>query len=321
MKKIYSKITAILALGFLLGSCEENAIPERFTYASDGALVKFYNHAEASPMVNFYLNDQRVTASVTTTAAGGALRGLAFGNTYPSTYGYATVPNGSFNLIVRDTATKEPASYSTLAAENCKPLSWKALANPYRTLAQKQGITLDKESNYSAFLVGRPAVMGTPALPPSTALPNGKPDECGKELASATYEVIFTKDNLPPADFSKVYVRFMNHLASTPSLPSPNIDVVAIRLAAAATATTPALPEVRTVVATNVPFKAITNYIEVPTGITRMEIYETGTTQVYASIQTSAASPFALGRVYTIFARGTYSKPGKTTHIDFWRER
>ncbi|GAB2543253.1 hypothetical protein [Rufibacter soli] len=307
MKRLYSKIAAVLAMGFLLGACEENAIPDRFTYATNGSQIKVYNHVEGSPLTNFYLGDQRVTALSPTTNNG--LRGLAFGATYPSVYGYALVPSGSFNLAVRDTSTMEPASFDA----TCKALSWKPIASPYNLLAQKQ-VTLDNNTNYSVFLVGTPAVMGTAA-----------PD-CGKVITPANYDIVVTRDQLPELDFSKVYFRFMNTIANAPY----NFDVVATRQARAATSTLPAQDEVKTVIARNIAFKEIGPYVEVPLGNYRVDFYKAGTYGTgagevkylsYPSTSTSAITTLALGRVYTFFLRGTFSTPGKSTHIDYWRER
>ncbi|WP_207433693.1 DUF4397 domain-containing protein [Sabulibacter ruber] len=308
MKKIFNRIAAFLAIGFALGACEENAIPERTTYVTSGAQVKFYNHVEGSPMVNFYLNDQKVTTATAT--ATGALRGLAFGATYPSTYGYASVPSGSFTMAVRDTATREAASYDPAAS--CKVLTWKDLASPYRTIIDK-AVTLDEGSNYSAILVGTPAVMGTTAT------------TCGQVVTQANYELIVSRDALPAPAFDKIYFRFMNTLAGAPY----NFDVVATRLANAASGSTPARDKVEIVIAQNIGFKEFSPYVEVPMGNYRIDYYKAGTYKTanevkylsYPSTATSSISTLALGRVYTHFLRGTYSSPGKSTHMDYWRER
>ncbi|MFB9863026.1 hypothetical protein [Rufibacter immobilis] len=307
MKKFLNILGIFGAVAFMLSSCEENAIPVRTEYVSEGALVKLYNHVEGSPMVNFYLNDERITAN--TPAASGAIRGLAFGNTYPNTYGYATVSAGAFTMAVRDTSTKAPSTYDPAA--NCKVLTWQTLPTPYNKLAE-QAVTLDQNSSYSAFLVGTPNVMST--------------TNCGTAQTPSTYELLVTRDNLPPADFSKVYFRFMNTLAKAPY----NFDVVATRVAKAATATTPAITEVKTVIATNIAFKEFGQYVEVPMGEYRVDFYKAGTYGTagevkYSSYPTSSSTAtittLALGRVYTFFLRGTYSSPSKTTHMDYWRER
>ncbi|MBA9075928.1 MULTISPECIES: DUF4397 domain-containing protein [Rufibacter] len=326
MKNTLNKLFTIAAAAFLLSSCEDNAIPVRTDYVSDGALVKLYNHVEGSGNVNYYLNDQRITAN--TALANGALRGLAFGSTFPSTYGYANVPAGSFNLIVRDTATMTPDTFNDtakLAVNNCKPVTWKALASPYNKIAEK-AVTLDRGASYTAILVGTPVVMGTRKTVPATDTSPEIPGNCGQIVTPATYELLFTRDNLPAPDFSKVYFRFAHNLANAPY----NFDVVATRAAKAASGTTPAVEKVETVIATNIGFKEFGQYVEVPLGDYNVDFYKAGTwgtaapVKYYTYTSSSGATTItsiALGRVYTFFLRGTHNNAPRAANVDYWRER
>lgn len=279
MKNILYKIAAVLAAGFMFGACEDdrgNAIPDRTEYVTSGSMLKMYNHAEGSPQVNFYLGNEKVSAAAPVASAPTIIRGLPFGSTYPSRYGYASVKSGDFTLSVIDTITSETKGTAI------------ELAN--------RSVKLEEGATQSAFLVG----------------------------TAGNYELMVTKDVLPPVSFNKIYFRFMQTLANAPY----NFDVWAVRQKVAATATAPEIPEQRIQIASNIAFKEVGEYVEVPRGSYRIEFYKAGSTaleDLYTAYPTSSATAaittLSLGRVYTIFLRGTWSSPAKTSHIDYWRER
>ena len=268
MNKIYYKTFAILLLAVFLGACENNAIDEHTTPFTSGALIKFFTQAEGAPRVNFYLNDQRITASTPTTT--NIPLGLAYGAAFPAN-GYVSVPTGDLTLAVMDTVTSETKGKADLLTST--------------------SAKLEDKVNYSAYLVG----------------------------TAGNYETFVVKDNLPPDNFNQIYFRFVNTMVNLPF----NVDVVAFRPAVAATATSPAVPELRIPLATNVAYKQYGDYVELPAGSYRFILYQAGTTKVYANYPsaTTSLSLTSLGRVYSFFLRGTYAATPKTTNLDYWRER
>ncbi len=287
MKTQLYNLLAIITLGLFCAACDDegNAIPERTKYITSGSLIKLYNHVSGSPQMNFYLSGQKITSASANPDPGLITRGLAFGSTFPSIYGYVSVPSGSYTLSSIDTITYV-AKLSSIHP--------KSIADELA----KTEVKLEENAQYSAFLVGTPAI-GTTA---------------------ANYQILVTNDNLPPVDFSKIYFRFIHTMAGAPF----KFDVVAIRPAAAAVGTVPAKPEIRTTVATNIDFKEMTGYLELPLDGYRFDFYKTGTTERYLSYPSAATSVVtpALGRVYTLFLRGTYTPTGiVATHVDYWRER
>lgn len=139
MKKIFFKIAAVLSMGFLFGACEENAIPERTEYVESGAMIRFSHASQDAPMVNFYLNDNKVTAKspTLTNRETGLFWSSTLANTiHPATYGYVNVPAGSYTLHAIDTTT---IAGSTALTKN-KVVS--------------TSIKLDEKQFYTSYLVG-----------------------------------------------------------------------------------------------------------------------------------------------------------------------
>ena len=268
MKNRYYINFAILILAVFLGACEKNAVDEHTAPYTSGALIKFYTHAEGAPRVNFYLNDQRVTASAPT--ATDIPLGLAYGTSYPAN-GYLNVPSGDLTVAVMDTVTS----------------ATKGKADLITTTSTR----LDESANYSAYLIGK----------------------------TGSYETLVIKDNLPEDNFNRIYFRFVNTMADMPF----NVDVVAFRPEVKATATSPAIPELRVPLGTNIGYKQFTDYAELPAGSYRFIFYKTGTTTVYANYPsaTTTLGLTSLGRVYSFFLRGTYAAAPKATNLDYWRER
>jgi len=180
-----------------------------------------------------------------------------------------------------------PAGDLTVAALDTVTSETKGKADLIASTATK----LDEKDNYSAYLVG----------------------------TTGNYETFVVKDILPEDNFTRIYFRFGNTMAGIPF----NVDVVAFRLAVAATATTPAVPELRVPLGTNIGFKQFSDYTELPAGGYRFIFYRTGTTTVYANYPSATGTLVlnSLGRVYSIFLRGTYAATPKTTNLDYWRER
>lgn len=140
MKRIVIKAYFFLIAGLVLSACDKFEVDDHAVPVTGGANVKFYHTSQTAPMLNFYLNEQQVTAGASPTAAG-LLRGLAYNTTglntaYP-TLGYAVVAPGDYTLHVivpegSGTTTPAPNAEITSAAQNVK---------------------LEDKANYSIFAV------------------------------------------------------------------------------------------------------------------------------------------------------------------------
>ena len=60
------KSLLVLLLAAALPACEKNAVQDIAGPVADGAAVKFFNFAVGSPSVNFYANDKKITAVLST---------------------------------------------------------------------------------------------------------------------------------------------------------------------------------------------------------------------------------------------------------------
>lgn len=108
MKKI-NIITAVLLLSTFFVSCEKDGIKEVETIKTDaGARIKFFNFGVSAPSMNFYANDQKVSAVVSATGAEAAA-GVNYGSVFPTT-NYALIGGGSYTFkgIVSSTAATNP---------------------------------------------------------------------------------------------------------------------------------------------------------------------------------------------------------------------
>jgi hypothetical protein len=135
-----------------------------------------------------------------------------------------------------------------------------------------------------------------------------------------SYETFITEDNLPAADYTKIWWRFMNTMANMPFA----VDAYAVRAAVAATETKPAEAMEIVELGKNLDFKQHGSYVELRPGNYTFKVYPAGseydpaTTAPYIQHTLVLAS---LGRVYTTQIRGTYTETSKTSQIDYWRER
>jgi len=108
MKKLNIFSIAIL-LSSLLFSCKKEGIHEVPTNSVDGGgQIKFFNFGIGSPSLNFYANDGKITAVISTTDRE-ATTGLAYGSVFP-TLSYNFLPAGDYNFkgIVPSLATDNP---------------------------------------------------------------------------------------------------------------------------------------------------------------------------------------------------------------------
>jgi hypothetical protein len=161
-----------------LSACDKNAVQMIAGPQEGGANVKFFNFAVGSPVVNFYINDKKVTA-VTTTACAiitdenrqqctttglEPTTGVAYGSSgNGSNSWYSDVSPGQLNLQAKISAAAD------------KDLT---IANLTATIAEGR--------SYSYYLSG---IYNT---------------------TTKTAEAFVLEDVVPALDFSTAYVRFVN---------------------------------------------------------------------------------------------------------------
>jgi hypothetical protein len=117
MKKLNIFTTALL-LSVLIFSCKKDGIHEIASSGTDtGAQIKFYNFGINSPTINFYANDNKISA-ITSVTGVEAITGIAYGSIFPaSNYSLLTGGAYTFKGIVPALAAISPnAVVATLPA-------------------------------------------------------------------------------------------------------------------------------------------------------------------------------------------------------------
>ncbi|SHG97383.1 DUF4397 domain-containing protein [Pedobacter caeni] len=125
-------LSAVLLLSIFIYSCDKTDI-QTIDGPAKGTSVKFFNFAVNSPVVNYYANDTKVTAAVSTTGAESGTTGLGYAAVYPATNAYAILPGGSYDL---------KATRPSTAAADPKLVINKLTAN------------LEEGKNYSLYMCG-----------------------------------------------------------------------------------------------------------------------------------------------------------------------
>lgn len=99
----------MLLLSTLFFSCEKDGIHEIETIPTDaGAQIKFFNFGVNAPSMNFYANDQKITATLSSTGAEAAA-GVNYGSVFPSANYVLLNPAAyTFKGIVPSTAAVDP---------------------------------------------------------------------------------------------------------------------------------------------------------------------------------------------------------------------
>lgn len=103
MKNILYKSFVVLAAGLMLGACDENAIEDHNEPVNGGAFIKFAHTAPEAPLVNFYLDNAKVSATAANSNGEEQGMGYSSNSVFPASYGYANVPAGSHTLQAIDT--------------------------------------------------------------------------------------------------------------------------------------------------------------------------------------------------------------------------
>jgi hypothetical protein len=165
-----------------LSACDENAVQLIAGPQEGGANVKFFNFAVGSPVVNFYINDKKVTATTTTACAviTDANRQQCTTTGLEPTTGvaYGGAGNGG-NAWYSDVSPGQLNLQAKIAAATDKDLT---IANTAATIADGKF--------YSYYMSG---IYNT---------------------TTKTADSFVLEDVLPPIDFSTAYVRFVNASAN-----------------------------------------------------------------------------------------------------------
>ena len=114
MKKYSYPLTGLLLLCLLTLSCKKNGVHELSTTpAGTGARIKFFNFAIAAPAVNFYANEQKIAAVVSSNGTESAA-GVAYGSVFPA-INYSLLPAGSytFKSMIPEKAAALPGTVLT----------------------------------------------------------------------------------------------------------------------------------------------------------------------------------------------------------------
>lgn len=179
-----TRLAAALFGAVLVASCGEKNSIHRISAPTSGSAVKFFNFGVNAPAVNFYANDQKVTATSSTACSSPvngqttdptclssgkeATTGTAYGQNASTAGLYYSLAPGSYTLSGRITATTD----NGLAISNT-PAS------------------LENGKFYSYYLSG---IYNT---------------------TSKSVEGFLIEDQLPGFDYSKAYVRFVNAISNS----------------------------------------------------------------------------------------------------------
>lgn len=184
MKSSRYSFLLLLAAVATAAACEKNAVqilddPD----AGNGANVKFFNFAVGSPQVNFYVNDQKVTA-ISTTACfilddTNRDACLSAGREATTGVAYGSAGNGP-NAYYSDVAAGQVTITGRIAATTDKNL---VIANA--------PATVEAGKFYSYYMSG---IYNTTAK---------------------TSDAFIVEDVMPPESFEVAYVRFVNASSTT----------------------------------------------------------------------------------------------------------
>lgn len=155
-----------------------------------------------------------------------------------------------------------------------------------------QNFNFEADTNYSAYLLGTPD----------------------------SYEIFVMIDELPVADYDRIYWRFVNTMTDIPFA----VDAYAVKAAVPPTDDSPFQPVVVVPLGNSLAFKQAGDYEELQPGKYTFKAFESGTEY---DVETS--TPYiqntvtlsSKGRVYSTQIRGNYKPVPTSKNIDYWRER
>lgn len=104
MKRKYRILTPLF-FSVLICGCKKNAIHEISKPISGGAFIKYFNFAVNSPTVNFYADNTKVSASLSTTGVESPTTGVAYSAVYPSANAYSLIAAGTYEFKAKIPST------------------------------------------------------------------------------------------------------------------------------------------------------------------------------------------------------------------------
>lgn len=244
----------LLVAATATAACETNKLPEISGPPAGGAAVKFFNFSVGSPSVNFYINDNKTTG-VSTTACyilTDINRQQCLSTGIESTAGiaYGSAAN-STNAWYSDVAPGNVSIAGKISATTDNDL---AIATLQANVATGKF--------YSFYLSG---IYNT---------------------TTKTTDAFIVEDVMPPQDFTKAYVRFVNASATTQPMTLYAKDRTS---------------GVEIAIGGDVAYKSAGAFVAVP-----LSSYDLSTRVAGSStnVFTRTAVSWSAGRAYTITARG-----------------
>ncbi len=104
MKRKY-RILMPLFFSILICGCKKNAIQEISKPIGSGAFIKYFNFAVNSPTVNFYADNTKVSASLSTTGVESPTTGVAYSAAYPASNAYSLIAAGTYEFKAKIPST------------------------------------------------------------------------------------------------------------------------------------------------------------------------------------------------------------------------
>ncbi|MBF8963623.1 DUF4397 domain-containing protein [Pontibacter sp. FD36] len=197
------------------------------------------------------------------------------------------------------------------------------LGNAYASVYPSNAYALLPAGSYSMSVIDTVTTgKGTADVLASTSvnLANNKFYSAYLVGTKPNFDAFVIEDELPPADNTKIWWRFVNTMANIPFA----VDAYAVRAAIPATDNSPAEPMEIVELGKNIDFKGYSQYVELKRGVYTFKVFPSGTeydpATTPAFIQNSVTLA-SLGRVYSTQIRGTYAEKPATSNIDYWRER
>lgn len=246
-------VLVLLLAAALTTACEENAVQTIAGPPAGGASIKFFNFAPGSPAVNFYANDAKVTAILATTCTvitdDNREQCTTTGAESTDGVAYGSAGNGA-NAWYSDIAPGQYTISGRIAAATNKGL---AIASAQANLAAGKF--------YSFYMSGI------------------------YDATSKTADAFIIEDVLPPVDYTKAQVRFVNAISNSNPLTLYVKNTTTLAETAHGSATA---------------YKSATAFIALEPGTYDLAVRSGGTTNLITRLNVG----FAEGRIYTITARG-----------------
>ncbi|UKJ07252.1 DUF4397 domain-containing protein [Solitalea lacus] len=211
-KKLY--ILSLIAGVFVNTSCKKDGIIDRAESVNGNALLKIYHLSPDAPTLNFYANNQKITAVGPNTA--GAEQGIAFSSIFPGKE-YFALPAGTsaFKAVVPASSTVLPGAVLNLGSAEFKANSRYSVfvigkMSEASTLIIEDDVNVpDPTKAYIRFISTIPTEQKLDVTYTQT---NVTPNVKGTVFSSASYKEI---KGFQPIEPSGVYTLTLDTTATT----------------------------------------------------------------------------------------------------------